>query len=165
MTQPPARRIQNPFRESIRVLGLYIRGQFLITGLTAVLYAAGFAIGHMPWWPLVAVLCGACYLVPRIGSLIALGLAALVSGLGDGNLMHLLIVFVTWVIVQGLEGFYLTPRILGRPLGLRPLAVFAALIVGSLFFGPVGFLLAVPVLAVLNVFWQWYRDRPRAPAR
>jgi len=37
--------------------------------------------------------------------------------------------------------------------------VFLALVVGGLFFGPIGFLLAVPILAVANVFWQYFRSR------
>jgi predicted PurR-regulated permease PerM len=63
------------------------------------------------------------------------------------------------VIIQGIEGFYLTPKLLGRPLGLRPLLVFVALLVGSFFFGPIGFLLAVPALAVAGVFWRYFRER------
>jgi len=88
-----------------------------------------------------------------------LGLAAIVSYFGDLSLTNCLIVFATWVVIQGVEGFYLTPKLLGRPLGLRPLLVFAALLVGSFFFGPIGFLLAVPVLAVALVFWRYFRER------
>jgi predicted PurR-regulated permease PerM len=48
---------------------------------------------------------------------------------------------------------------MGRPLGLRPLLVFVALLAGSFLFGPIGFLLAVPILAVGNVFWRYFRER------
>jgi predicted PurR-regulated permease PerM len=153
--------ITNPVRESVRVLGIYVRGQFIMVGIMTVLYAVGFAIAHVPIWPVVAILCGLCYLVPHFGSLIALGIVSLDSLLFDQNLMHLLGVFAAWVIIQALEGFWLTPRILGKPLGLRPLLVFIALVIASIFFGPIGFLLTVPVLAVANVFWRYFRDRPR----
>jgi predicted PurR-regulated permease PerM len=53
--------------------------------------------------------------------------------------------------------FVLVPRLIGRPLGLRELPVLAALLVGSLVFGPIGLLLAVPVLAVGMVFWRHWR--------
>ncbi len=155
-------RIDNPFRESVRVLGLYIRGQFILVALLTMLYAVGFAIGRVPLWPLIAFLCGLCYLVPHVGSLIALTIAGLVSWLFDGDLTHLLFVFSAWVIIQAMEGFWLTPRILGKPLGLRPLLVFFALLIASIFFGPIGFLLTVPVLAVANVFWRYFRERSRA---
>jgi predicted PurR-regulated permease PerM len=156
---PRRDRIDNPFRESVRVLGLYVKAQVIIVCVVTVLYAIGFAIAHMPLWYLVAVIAGACTVIPRIGSLIGLALAAIVSYFGDVSLTNCLIVFATWVVVQGVEGFYLTPKLLGKPLGLRPLLVFVALLAGSFLFGPIGFLLAVPALAVAGVFWRYFRDR------
>jgi predicted PurR-regulated permease PerM len=152
-------RIDNPFRESVRVLGLYLKGQVIIAVCVTVLYGVGFGVARMPFWYLIALLAGACNVIPRIGSLIGLAIAAVVAYFGDLSLTNFLIVFGTWVVVQGIEGFYLTPKLLGRPLGLRPLLVFFALLAGSLLFGPIGFLLAVPVLAVANVFWRFFRDR------
>lgn len=152
-------RIDNPFRESARVLGIYVKAQVVIVCIVTVLYAVGFAGARMPFWYVVAVIAGACTVIPRIGSLIGLALAAIVSYLGDLNLTRFLIVFGTWVVVQGVEGFYLTPKLLGRPLGLRPLLVFVALLLGSFFFGPIGFLLAVPALAVAGVFWRYFREQ------
>lgn len=152
-------RIENPFLESARVLGVYVKAQVIIVCVVTVLYAIGFAIGHMPLWYVVAIIAGSCTVIPRIGSLIGLALAAIVSYFGDLSLTNCLIVFATWVVVQAVEGFYLTPTLLGRPLGLRPLLVFFALLLGSFFFGPIGFLLAVPALAVAGVFWRYFRDR------
>jgi len=149
----------NPIRESVRVLGLYIKGQILITGIVTVLYAVGFAIAKVPFWPIVAIFGGLCNVIPKFGSLIALGLAIFAGWIGGSDLSHMLMVLAAWVVVQGLEGFVLTPRILGTPLGLRPLAVFLALILGSLLFGPIGLLVAVPLLAVGNVFWRYYRGK------
>ncbi len=152
-------RVDNPFLESAHVLGIYVKAQVIIVCVVTVLYAIGFAIAHMPLWYVIAIVAGSCTVIPRIGSLIGLALAAIVSYFGDLSLTNCLIVFATWVVVQGVEGFYLTPTLLGRPLGLRPLLVFFALILGSFFFGPIGFLLAVPVLAVAGVFWRYFRDR------
>ncbi len=156
------RPVGNPFRESVRMLGLFIRGQVIIIGILMILYAIGFAAAHVPVWPLVAILAGLCYAVPYFGSLIALTIAGTMSALFDGNLTHLLTVLGVWVVIQGIEGFWLTPRILGKPLGLRPLVVFFALIAASLLFGPIGFLLTVPALAVGNVFWRYFREREAA---
>jgi predicted PurR-regulated permease PerM len=156
---PKPRRIDNPFLESGRVLGLYIKGQVIVVCLVTVLYGVGFANARMPFWYVVAVLAGSCNVIPRIGSLIGLAIAAVVAFFGDLSLTNFLIVFGTWVVVQSIEGFYLTPKLLGRPLGLRPVLVFFALLAGSLLFGPIGFLLAVPALAVGNVFWRYFRDR------
>lgn len=157
--QPPVgpRKVDNPIRESFRVLGLYIRAQFLIAAILAALYAIGFGVAHVPLWPVIAIIGGLSTFVPRVGSLIPLGLAALANLIGDHNWTHLAIAFGAWVIIQALEGFFITPRLLSKPLGLKPLPVFLALLAGSFLFGPIGVLIAVPVLAVAGVFWRYLR--------
>jgi putative heme transporter len=149
----------NPFRQSVRVLGLFVRSQFIIAGIDTVLYAAGFAIARVPWWPLFAIAGGMCSFLPGIGSLISLTLVGATMLLAGRDWTDLAIAFGTWLVVQVLEGFVLQPILLSKPLGLRALPVFLALLAGSLLFGPVGFVLAVPVLAVANVFWRYFRDR------
>lgn len=163
MTNPPARlpgHRPNPIRESVRVLGLYARAQLLIAALLTLLYALGFAIARVPLWPLVAIVGGLSSFVPRIGSLVPLALAAICILLGHWNLTHMLIALAAWTIIQLLEAFFITPRLLSRPLGLRALPVFLALLAGSFLFGPIGVLLAVPVLAVGMVFWRYLARRP-----
>ena len=149
----------SPFRESFRVLGIYLRAQILIAVIVTVLYAIGFGIARAPLWPVIALAGGVSSLIPRFGSLVPLALVALALLLAQGDLTHYLIAFATWIIVQAIEGFVLQPLLLSKPLGLKALPVFLALLVGSIFFGPIGFLLAVPVLAVANVFWRYFRDR------
>jgi predicted PurR-regulated permease PerM len=163
MTNPPApvpgRARPNPIRESVRVLGLYVRAQLLIAALLTVLYAIGFGLARVPIWPLVAIIGGLSSFVPRVGSLVPLALAALCIAIGNWNLTHMLIALGVWTLIQVLEGFFITPHFLSRPLGLRALPVFLALLAGSLFFGPIGVLLAVPVLAVGMVFWRYLASK------
>jgi predicted PurR-regulated permease PerM len=149
----------NPFRQSIRVLGLFVRSQLIIAGIDTVLYAVGFVIAHVPWWPLFALVGGICSIIPSIGSLIPLTLVGVTMLLADRGWTNLAIAFGTWVVVQVLESFVLQPFLLSKPLGLRTLPVFLALFTGGLLLGPVGFVLAVPVLAVASVFWRYFRDR------
>ena len=67
----------NPFLQALRVLGLYVRSQFIISSIETLLYAIGFAIAHVPWWPLFALIGGICSLIPSVGSLIPLALVGL----------------------------------------------------------------------------------------
>jgi hypothetical protein len=60
--------------------------------------------------------------------------------------------------VQCIEGYYLTPRILGGRLSLHPMAVFLGLLIGGKLFGFLGVLLAVPVIAVSQVFFRFLRE-------
>ncbi len=149
----------NPFRQSVRVLGLFIRSQLIIASIDTILYAVGFAIAKVPWWPLFALIGGFCSFIPSVGSLIPLSLVGITLLFAGRGWTNLAIAFGAWLAVQALEGFVLQPVLLSKPLGLRVLPVFLGLVAGGLLFGPVGFLLAVPVLAVGNVFWRYFRDR------
>ena len=147
----------NPFRQSARVLVLFIRAQIIIAIVDTLLYAIGFGIAHVPWWPLFGVIGGLCSFIPSVGSLIPLSLVAIVMLLGHRSWTDLAVAFGGWLVVQIVEGFVLQPVLLSKPLGLRALPVFLALLAGSIFFGPIGFVLAVPILAVTNVFWRYFR--------
>jgi predicted PurR-regulated permease PerM len=137
-----------------KTLGGYIIGQLKVAALLACLYAIGYAISGVPFWLFLAIVSGFLNLVPIIGSLIGLALTAYAVLLSDGGTWNYAGVLITFVVVQGLEGFWLSPRVLGKGVGLSPLYVFLAVLVGGAMFGPIGILLAVPVLAVIGVFWR-----------
>ncbi|MGH9627124.1 MAG: AI-2E family transporter [Bryobacteraceae bacterium] len=139
-----------------RTLAFYVRGQIRVSAILALLYAVGFALSGVPGWPFVAVMCGFANLIPIVGSVIALGIAALITWFGGGGLYNLLGVLATFVVAQGLEGFYITPRVLGREVSVPPLTVFAALLIGGALFGFFGLLLAVPLVAILMVSWRHF---------
>lgn len=165
MKQLDRRRFDNrPFREAFYVLGVYIRAQVVIALAVTVLYGIGFAVARLPLWPLIAMAGGAASLIPRFGSLIPLALVGIAILFTDFDLAQMAIAFGSWLAVQAIEGFVLQPVLLSKPLGLKALWVFVAMLAGSLFFGPLGFLLAVPVLAVANVFWKHWNRRLAARA-
>ena len=159
MTTPPP---VNPFRESAFVLGRYLKAQLLICLILAILYAIGFGLARVPLWWLIAIVGGLSNLIPRVGSLAPLALAALAIGWVNWDLNRFLIAFGAWVVVQALEGFLIMPQLLSKPLGLRPWPVFFALLAGSFLFGPIGLFLAVPLLAVAAVFYRHFETRSRA---
>src|SRR3954452_25471453 len=64
---------------------------------------------------------------------------------------ELAIAFGAWLAIQAIEGFFLQPILLGRPLGLRALPVFLALLTGSFLFGPMA-------LSWQGRCWAWRRS-------
>ncbi|HCC58528.1 MAG TPA: hypothetical protein DEQ47_14975 [Solibacterales bacterium] len=148
MNRQPNNTFTELLYDSGRVLGLYARGQLEILAWTTALYLAGYALAQVPLWFGVAVISALLGLVPRVGAIVSLVLVLLMGWLGGMSLLGICEAFAVWVVVQGVEGFYLTPKLLGRPLGLTPMAVILSMLLGSLVFGPIGLLLAIPVLAV-----------------
>ena len=141
-------------REVASTLGGYIVGQAKVAGILACLYSIGYAISGVPYWLLLGVFCGALNVIPVVGSLIGIAVTAGAVLLADGTMYNYIGLLITFVVVQGLEGFWITPRVLGRRVGVSPLYVFLGVLVGGAMFGPVGLLLAVPVLAVIGILWR-----------
>jgi predicted PurR-regulated permease PerM len=122
----------------------------ILTGI----YAIGFAISRVPWWFAVAVICGLLNFIPIAGAVIALLIVLPVTWLVRQDIVPVLGALVTYVVAQGLEGFYLTPKIMGGRLGLSPWVVFVAILAGGFMFGPLGVVLAAPAAAVLAILWR-----------
>jgi predicted PurR-regulated permease PerM len=137
-----------------RTLGGYAAGQAKVSAVLACLYSIGYALSEVPFWLLLGVICGALNVVPVVGSVIGVLLTAFVVFLGNGGTWNYIGVLITFVIAQALEGFWLSPRLLGRSVGLSAWYVFFGVLIGGAMFGPLGILLAVPVLAVLAVLWR-----------
>jgi predicted PurR-regulated permease PerM len=132
----------------------FLRGQVVVAGLLAVLYAAGFLVIGVDLAVGVGLLAGAMALVPYLGNVVALGAASMLCLLEFGIDMHLAAVIGWYVVVQTLEGFVLTPRIVGHSVGLHPATVIVALLIGGDILGLLGLLIAVPAAAVVKVFVQ-----------
>jgi len=157
LPETPRPGLGQPVRESFRVLGIYARGQFLLCLVLAVLYSGAFWLVHVPYWYVIGILGGCAAIIPRIGALVPIGLAVLVLLLTDAPLKNYLVVLGVWFLIEGIKLFVLLPCLISRPLGLKELPVFAALLLGSLVFGPLGLVLAIPLLAIGLVFWRHFR--------
>lgn len=157
---PP--RFRDPFSrlfdETGRILQSYVLGQLMIAMIMAFLYAIGFAALKVPAWAGLAALSGFLNVIPYVGTGAGLILATGFTFAGGGELWRVAGVIVVFILVQMVEGYYLTPRILGGRLSLHPMAVFLGLLIGGRIFGFLGVLLAVPVIAVAQVFLKFLRE-------
>ena len=63
-----------------------------------------------------------------------------------------------FIVVQTVEGYYLTPKLLGEKLNLHPLVVLLGIVVGGNLFGLVGIILAVPVIAAARVILRFFEQ-------
>ncbi len=139
-------------REVDGVLSQFMRGQLTVMAILAVLYGGAYsALGIRLAIP-IGIAAGVLNIVPYVGSAFALVAGLLMALLGGGGWFQVGGVVVAYVVVQTLEGFVITPRIVGESVGLREVWVLLALFVGGEIFGFLGVLLAVPAAAVLKIF-------------
>ena len=152
--------MKETIREILVVLARWIKGQFVLWLSVTGLYLAGFAIARTPLWPLLAILCGFASVVPAVGALFALLLVLLFSYIGSGGETLVLVEALgVWAVVHLAEMFVLGPRLLGRRIGLNPWLLFLGGIAGAFIGGPVGILVATPILAIAAVIWRRTRRK------
>lgn len=133
------------------VLSGFIRGQVTICLILACLYSFGFFIIGIDLAIFLGVLSGLLFIIPYFGTIIGVIGGSLMALVKYGDLTHVLYV-LGWIgCVQLLEGYVLTPRIVGQAIGLHPVVYILALLAAGNLFGFVGLLVAIPVTAVLKV--------------
>lgn len=133
------------------LLGQYLRGQVLVMVALSAWYATALLVAGFGLWLPVGVLSGLLVAIPYLGFAIGLAFALVTGMLQLGPMQGLVSVAVVYGIGQVLEGFVLTPRLVGERIGLHPVAVILALLAFGALLGFVGVLLALPLSAVVAV--------------
>jgi predicted PurR-regulated permease PerM len=143
------------------ILGQFVRGQVLVMVALAVLYAVGYGLVSVPLAVPIGLVAGLLSFIPYVGGAVALGLALIACVLDWSGPWQLVWVVVVYTIIQTLEGFVITPRVVGDKVGLPAVWVLFALMLGGELFGFMGVLLALPAAAVAKIFVRhgldWYR--------
>jgi predicted PurR-regulated permease PerM len=144
-------RVDSFATEADMVLGQYLRGQLLVMLIMAVYYSVGLALFGLELALPIGVFTGLAMFVPYVGFGIGLLLALLAGFLQFASVKALVMVGVVYGSGQVIEGFFITPRLVGERIGLHPLAELVALLAVGQLFGFVGVQVALPASAVLLV--------------
>jgi predicted PurR-regulated permease PerM len=139
-------------RDIDQMLSHFLRGQLTVMAILAVLYGGAYALLGVRLAVPIGIIAGILNFIPYLGSGFALVAGLLMSLLDGWHFWQLIGVVLAYTAVQTLEGFVITPRIVGHTVGLSEIWVLVALFVGAELFGFLGVLLAVPAAAVAKIF-------------
>lgn len=147
---PPTRRAGTLafLRRYDQLLGEYLRGQLLVATFVGIATGLGFWIVGFPNAVLLGVVAGIFNIVPYLGLIVSLVPALLIALLTPPLWLSLVKVAGVFFVVQSLDSYFISPKIVGDRVGLHPVWVMFAIIGFASVFGIVGLLLAIP-LAVL----------------
>lgn len=147
--------------EFVNILVSFFRGQLIIALLQGLLYGAGFSLIGLQYGFVLGLTLGFMNIVPYLGSIIGLAVAIpLALFQTEGGLALALLVVAVFTVVQLIESYVLTPRIMGGRTGLHPVVIIIAIFFwGTAFGGIWGMILAIPLTAFLVVLWRFLRDR------
>jgi predicted PurR-regulated permease PerM len=144
------------------VIGAFLRGQFLVMLALGVIYAVGLSIVGLELALLIGLVAGIASVVPYLGTFVGVvaGLAAALVQFQDWKAMAW--VALVFAVGQVVEGYILTPNLVGDRIGLHPVAVIFAILAGGQLAGFIGVLIALPMAAVVLVFLrhidEYYKD-------
>jgi predicted PurR-regulated permease PerM len=138
-------------RESDEVLAAFLRGQLSVMIALGMVYTTGLMLVGLDLAVLIGMLAGVVSFVPYLGIIVGGGAALIAAAVQFQDWLHPGLVLLVFVVGQMLEGFVLTPWLVGDRVGLHPVAVIFAILAGGQLFGFLGVLLALPVAAVLMV--------------
>jgi predicted PurR-regulated permease PerM len=136
-------------REAMVKVSAWLGGQILLASVIATTSAIGLWALGIPFFYVLALICGIGEMIPVIGPVLAaipaLAIAATIS------LQKTILVLIFLIAQQQLESNVLVPRIMSRHVGVSPVTVLVALLIGASLLGIVGAILAVPTAAILQV--------------
>ena len=149
------------FQEFLNIIVAFFRGQLIIAMLQGLLFAIGFTIVGLKYGFVIGLTLGFLNIVPYLGNIIGLATALPLAFFQEGGgLLRVLAVLVVVAAVQSIEGYILTPKIMGDRTGLHPVVIILAVFFwGSALSGIMGMILAIPLTAFLVVFWRLAREK------
>jgi predicted PurR-regulated permease PerM len=165
MPRPARAYVDEAARRSWRALVSYVRATVSVALIDAIGIGIGLLILGVPLALPLAALVFIGAFIPIIGSFIAGTVAVLVALVSNGFVVALITLGVVLLVMQ-LEGHVFSPLLLGRAVKIHPLAVVLGIATGLIVGGIFGALVAVPLIAVLNVGGSYLvhrHDGPRPP--
>ena len=132
-------------------LRIWVRGYLLLMLIDATVYTTAFFFLKVPYFPILGVVAGCGILLPYIGPIAGCLLAVcvtLASGGGAGQILGLLLFYAVYSGI--VEQFILYPAVIGESLGLTTLETIIVVLLGAVFAGISGMILALPAASVIK---------------
>lgn len=135
----------------------FFRGQVLVAVIDSVLYMTGFLLIGLPYALLIGMMAIPLTMIPFLGAIIVCLTAVVVAFASSGGWVQPALVLAVFAIVQTIEGLVVSPKIMGDRVGLHPLVIIIAVMVGTTLLGGIlGGILAIPLAAALRVIMFRY---------
>ena len=139
---------------------VFFRSQVLVAMCVGTLLTVGFLALGLDYAILLGVMAGLLGIIPYLGvalSIIPAFILSMVQFVPDGDWLKPILILVWFAAVQAMEGFFISPKIIGDRVGLHPLTIIIAIMIGTtLLGGIVGGVLAIPLTAVLRTLMFRY---------
>ena len=151
--------LRQQLREIDTRLSGFVRGQALVCLALGTWYAVGLSLVALDFGLLVGLGAGLISFIPYFGTAVGLGVGLGIAFAQFGEWLPIALVAAVFITGQVLEGFVLTPNLVGERVGLHPVWVLFALMAGGGLLGFTGVVLAVPAAAAIGVLVRFAVER------
>lgn len=162
---PRGRRSQvaNASAEVTVRVSAWLNGQLLLAAIIGATAAIGLWLLGVPYFYVLALIAAVGEMIPIVGPIVAAIPAIAVASSVSGQ--QALLVALFFFIQQQVENHVLVPKIMERQVGISPVVVIVALLIGGSLLGVMGAILAVPTAAIVQVIYQELERRRADPSR
>ncbi len=143
-------RIQNNF-------GRWMVGQVITMIFVGILYYIALIILGVPYAPVLAIIGGLLEIIPYFGPIIA-SVPAILFGVIEEPIIGIMVA-VAYFVINLIENHFLVPKIMNKAVGLNPVFIILALLIGGKIAGVVGMFLAVPISGAIGLFIKDIMDK------
>lgn len=157
---------QELMKDVEREMNNYIRGQGMVALCMGIMFCIGFTIIGFPMAIGLGILIGIMDLVPYLHTfaLIPTAFLAMLKAADTGQNFWLVfgLAFLVFCVVQIITDMVMTPKIMGKAMGLNPAILLLSLSVWGALLGFIGLIVALPLTTLLIAYWQRYvtREKP-----
>lgn len=153
------------FSEVSANMNHYFRGQGLVAGCAVVFYCVGFSIAGLPLAIPMGILVGVLYMIPYFQYVTVIPVAAICFIYSLGGEVEFFSIIgkcaMVYVISQSICDYLITPRVMGREMGLNPAIILLSLSVFGSLMGIIGMIIALPVTALIMTYYRRYISEPQ----
>ncbi len=147
--------IRQQMQQIDTLIAAFIRGQLTVCVLLGLFYAIGLYLIKVELGVVIGFVSGLISFIPYFGSIFGFLLSIAIALVQFSSLTPVIYVIAVFAIGQFIEGNFLTPKLVGKSVGLHPIWVMFALLSGGVLLGFLGLMIAVPTAAVIGVFLQY----------
>ena len=133
----------------------FVRGQVTVCIILSIIYALGLTFIGLDFGLVIGLLSGLLSFIPYIGFLCGLVVALTVAFSQFDLIYNIFLVIFVFGLGQIIESVFLTPKLIGDKIGLRPVWIIFSLMFGGSIYGFLGILLAIPVAATVGVLLRF----------
>jgi len=155
------KKISNMIIKIEEKLGSWLRSQILLMLIIGILGWIGPQVINLPYAIPLGIISGLLEIIPNVGPTVTWIIAIIIVTGGQAPLWQIIFIAVWFILIQQIENYFIVPKLMQKRIGLNPIITIIAILSAGKLIGPIGTLLAVPLVATLQIIVYEYFEQKK----